>query len=263
MKCEDFHDCFNYLMSKTIKERKPFILCGDFNFNLLNYNNHQGTQQFVDLLLSHCFIPKVLHPTRHTPRSSTLIDNIFMNSEIFSTYSGNINASLSDHLPQFLFLEDIFGTTNNKDNKKKVFIYYSNYDKAKFVNKVKNLDWNKILILSTEHDVDSGFEMLFSDINSLIEGEFPKKSISKNKNLLKKPWMSKALLKSVKTRDHKHKLFLKEKDPSKKNRLFEEYKFYRNKLTELIRNKKKNSYYLEFFEKNNENCKKHGKESIT
>ena len=58
------------------KERKVFLL-GDFNINLLNYNDHQPTNGFLDSLFSNSFIPYILYPTRITSHSKTLIDNIF------------------------------------------------------------------------------------------------------------------------------------------------------------------------------------------
>ena len=48
----------------------------------------------------------ILQPTRVTKKSKTLIDNIFFNSLEFVTISGNITHSISDHLIQFVILED-------------------------------------------------------------------------------------------------------------------------------------------------------------
>ena len=61
------------------KERKQVFLLGDFNINLLNYNDNQPTNDFLDSLASNSFIPYILHPTRITSHSKTLIDNIFSN----------------------------------------------------------------------------------------------------------------------------------------------------------------------------------------
>ena len=88
-----------------IKEQKQVFLLGDFNINLLNYNDHQPTNDFLDSLASNSFIPYILHPTRITSHSKTLIDNIFSNYISHEIISGNITATISDHLPNFhLFL---------------------------------------------------------------------------------------------------------------------------------------------------------------
>ena len=51
----------------------------DFNLDLLHYNQHTSTQEFMDSLFSHMFIPLIMRPTRLTAHSVTLIDNIFTN----------------------------------------------------------------------------------------------------------------------------------------------------------------------------------------
>ena len=52
---------------------------GDFIINLLNYNDHQPTNDFLDSLVSNSFIPYILHPTIITGHSKTFIGNIFPN----------------------------------------------------------------------------------------------------------------------------------------------------------------------------------------
>ena len=78
-------------------EQKQVFLLDDFNINLLNYNDHQPTNDFLDSLASNSFIPYILHPTRITNHSKTLIDNNFCNFifPIFpiSILSGNITAT--------------------------------------------------------------------------------------------------------------------------------------------------------------------------
>ena len=59
--------------------------------------------------------PQITIPTRITPRSSTLIDNIFTNTVNESLASGNLSFSVSDHLAQFLIYPKL--TINNKEKK--------------------------------------------------------------------------------------------------------------------------------------------------
>ena len=89
------------------KERKQVFLLGDFNINLLNYNDHQPTNDFLGSLASNSFIPYILHSTRITSHSKTLIDNIFSDFISPEIISGNITATISDHLPQFSFVPNI------------------------------------------------------------------------------------------------------------------------------------------------------------
>ena len=56
-----------------------FFLCGDFNVDLLKYDKHAETNEFIDSLSSYMYLPYILHPTRVTGHSQTIIDNIFSN----------------------------------------------------------------------------------------------------------------------------------------------------------------------------------------
>ena len=87
------------LLEKTSKEQKSIFLLGDFNVNLLNYNEQNETNEFLDSLTSDSFIPLLLQPTRITSHSNTLIDNIFSNVIDPNIISGNLTAAISDHLP--------------------------------------------------------------------------------------------------------------------------------------------------------------------
>ena len=70
---------------------------GDFNINLLNYDSHPATADFVNTLSSYSFHPQILKPTRITELSATLTDNIFCNSLENLATSGNILSGIRDH----------------------------------------------------------------------------------------------------------------------------------------------------------------------
>ena len=89
------------------KEQKQIFLHGDPNINLLNYNKHYATNEFLDSLASNSIIPYILQPRRLISPFKTLIDNIFSNILSWEAISGNIIATKSDHLPQFLFVSNV------------------------------------------------------------------------------------------------------------------------------------------------------------
>ena len=109
MDLNDFNTNYlNNLLDKVSKEQKSVFLLGDFNINLLNYNDHNPTNEFLDSLASNSFVPYILQPTQLTFHSKTLIDNIFSNiisPEAISCYS---TSTISDHLPQFMIVPNVF-----------------------------------------------------------------------------------------------------------------------------------------------------------
>ena len=50
----------NPLLNKLSKEKNQVFLLGDLNINLLNYNDHQPTNECLDYLASNSFIPYIL-----------------------------------------------------------------------------------------------------------------------------------------------------------------------------------------------------------
>ena len=48
----DFNSSFNKLLGNISKEKKSIFLFEDFNTNFLNYNEHNRTNEFLDLLAS-------------------------------------------------------------------------------------------------------------------------------------------------------------------------------------------------------------------
>ena len=107
------------MLEKVSKEQKQTFLLGDFNINLLNYNVHQPTNDFLDSLPSTSIIPYILQPKRLTSHPKTLIDDIFSNILSSEIISGNLTATISDHLPQFLFAPDIL--SNSSYNRSNIF----------------------------------------------------------------------------------------------------------------------------------------------
>ena len=90
----EFNNDLNQMLEKVSKEQKQILLFGDFNINLLNYDVHQPTNDFLDSLASNYIIPYILHPTTLTSHSKTLTDNIFSKILSCEIISGNLTAKV-------------------------------------------------------------------------------------------------------------------------------------------------------------------------
>ena len=180
MDVTDFNNNFlNNLLKKINQEQKKVFLLGDFNIDLMHYNEHKPTNEFLDSLASNSYLPYIIQPSRHTSHSRTLIDNIFSNVISKDIICGNITATISDHLPQFLVSPNTFA--NPPSNKSNVFERdWSKFDQENFILDYFDIDWSNLLNLN-EENVDLSTNNFVNAMNSLLKKYAPFKKISKYK----------------------------------------------------------------------------------
>ena len=68
-----FIDNFDNIFALISKDKKHCYVMRDFNLDLLRYNHHVPTQEFIDSLFSHVFLPLISNPTCLTSCSATLV----------------------------------------------------------------------------------------------------------------------------------------------------------------------------------------------
>ena len=71
-------------------------------------NEDKPTNEFLDSLASKSYLPYIIQSNQHTCLFKTLIDNILSNVILKDIISGNITATIGDHLPQFLISSNVF-----------------------------------------------------------------------------------------------------------------------------------------------------------
>ena len=137
----------NKLLENICKEQKPIFLLGDLNVNLLNYNEHNQTNQSLDSLASNSFIPLILQQTKIPSHSNTLIDNMFSNVIDPDIISGNWTATISNHLPQFAIIPNMFGNILGNLNIKSHFYErdWYKFDQENFILDYFSVDWEDFL----------------------------------------------------------------------------------------------------------------------
>ena len=125
----------------------------------------------MDSLSSNSFIPAILQPTRINSHSNTLIDNIFSNIIDPDITSGNLNTTISDHLPQFAIIPNMFGNiTGNISN-----LYesdWSEFDQENFILDYFSVDWENLLKID-ELNADNSTKMYLGKINMLVDTYTP------------------------------------------------------------------------------------------
>ena len=145
---------------------------GDFNINLITYNDDKNTGNSLDTMFSQSFFPYITTPIRITRNTKTLIDNIYYTKPLNNIISGNLSSIISDHLIQFLigpsdFLEKSFKIINRQR-------CYKNFDKLKFKADLVKINWDGLCLNSNPNDALAHFLKI---VNKLLIKHAPYKTI--------------------------------------------------------------------------------------
>ena len=214
---------------------KSIILLGDINADLLKQND-QNIVNFMTLMHSFNFLPLITKATRFPPpgadSSPSLLDHIWSNS--FTQFSsGIITSDITDHCPTFLILPRI---KNVNEKIKITFREHADYAIELFGRRVSEFMNN----LDLEGNLSAVTELLITELDKLYRTCFPLKTKFVSHKRLSKPWLTSAIIKSIKTKAHYFKL-------SKLGIISNELnKAYRNKLNSVIRLAKR-TYYRRLF----------------
>lgn len=192
----------------------------------------QLKKDFINTLHSSSFFPTISTCTRITHATKTIIDNFITNIQNSTLASGTVFSEISDHFPIVLFLNlpaRPFSTHHEI--------------KVKIINAVtvqrlsEDLQAKPWCQIYNCNDADAAFETLTKEIADSIHLTIPEKTIRRS-TTNQNPWITKGILKSIKHKNKLYKRYINKPNCKNKN----EYINYRNKLTYIIRKRKRNHY---------------------
>jgi hypothetical protein len=94
----DFLNKYENLVCRIRNEKKKIIIGTDQNLDYLKINSHGNTRKFYELNMTNNLLPTILRPTRVTHNSATLIDNIYVDAELYTNIEAHvIPTDISDH----------------------------------------------------------------------------------------------------------------------------------------------------------------------
>ena len=169
---QEFTHFVNGILQTVTKENKHIFFLGDFNLNLLNYEHHSDTNDFLNSMVSH-LLPHILHPTRVTDHSATIIDDIFSNITDFETKSGNILCEISDHYPKFIILDKVIPDYKFCSFAKR---NYSNFDEIKFIEDFSAMDLD--ILHDSNAPVNEKFNCFYDKLSNLVDTHVPSKRMA-------------------------------------------------------------------------------------
>ena len=87
-------------IERTLRiENQQCYIMVDFNINLLNYDHHMETHDYVDAMFFNSLIAQITKPTRITSTTAILIHNILWG---YNQLQGILFSDISDQLPMFI-----------------------------------------------------------------------------------------------------------------------------------------------------------------
>ena len=242
-----FIEALTSLLDTIKAENRPCYIMGDFNLNLLNCDSHPPTQQFLDTMYSHSFIPLHNQPSRITSLTATCIDNIFTNILGTNQLAGILYTDISDHLPLFAVNE-----AQSAHNCPSHFSFrpINNASISSFVDQLSIESWSNVL---SNQDPNLAYDSFLSIFKDHYDTAFPlttRKTRNSN-NRPFKPWITPAIKKSLK---HKNKLYKRfHLRPTLYNEIT--YRRYKKELTITLKQAEK-LYYKHLLESNKHNIRK-------
>ena len=239
------------------KENSSIITGGDFNLDLLNMTNNTKFQEYFDIFVSNGLFPQITLPTRFSKKKATLIDQIFCRfaSNTSEIKSGIIVTKISDHLPCFSIIKiqekrkskpEYVKVNKNGPNSIDDFV-------AEVGDRLAEINFDSNLM----SDPNENYNKLEKIIKESKEKCLPLTEVKFKKYKHKiSPWITFAIINSIKSRD---KLYVKWKktnpDSQKYVDLEQLFSTHCNVLQKTIREAKK-KYYFEQFENFKSDIKK-------
>ena len=232
---ETFHEAIETKLNLLTDENCEVYIAGDINIYFLKYHTDNKTSDYLDMLLNLGFLPIITKATRITDHTATLIDHIYTNCPQKVVKSGVCLVGISDHLPVFCTIENKLPFIQER----KYYRDFSKFNNELFIDDLNKINFNNFV--ST--DVNQSMNGITNALKEVTNKHAPiRKTSNAQQRLLKKPWLSKGLLLSIKRRQKMFKSYFLSRDPEKVN----QYKRYNNKLNKLKELAKKNYFIAQF-----------------
>ena len=162
-------------MIAFVEKSKGLYLVGDFNINVLDFENNVKVKTFVNFAFPNSLIALINKPTSATKANATVIDHVLTNTFLNkSIKTGIFKTEISDHFPIFLITDPI--TSSETKNKWKLLYKRTINTTAKenFKNILARNNWDYIKEIDNPNEA---YSKILYDFASFYEEVFPKLEI--------------------------------------------------------------------------------------
>ena len=176
------------IMDTVNQENKLCVIMGDMNVDLLKYEVHSKTNEYLDGIFEHGFLPVISKPTRICKSSATLIDHIYINDVTSVCKSGIIITDLADHFGTFYISK---GKSTHLEARANKIRSFSRNNIDKFKSLLELIDYTHVMQIDCPNLAYSEFIKLYT---LAFEQSFPLRDVTKNNNVKREPWFTIGLL---------------------------------------------------------------------
>ena len=173
------------------------------NLDLLKHEHHLPTASYLDIMITHQLLPRIIRPTRIKNKSATLIDHLFTRDNEKFSLSGILATEIAgahgftDHFPIFSVLK-----IKPRKIEKIKFItktYFTEQGHEKRKNGLREENWNEVY---SETDPNKIYDLLQDKYSKHYHDAKTTRTIKNNTNRVKRePWMTDDILADMKKRD--------------------------------------------------------------
>ena len=190
------------------KKNNRIVVTGDINLDLLKHEHHLPTASYLDVVMSHGLLPRIVRPTRIKHKSASLIDHFFTANDDKTLLSGILATEIAgahgytDHYPIFSIIRK-----KPREKKKEKYITKSYFTEAGNVdrrNGLKNENWDEVY---SESDPNIVYDLIQEKYGRHYLAAKTIKTVKNNKNRIRKePWMTADILADMRKRDRLAKM---------------------------------------------------------
>ena len=218
------------VMSRLNQKNSDFYIVGDFNCNVLKYDEIPNVKSFIEMMYSNSAVNLVNKPTRF-PRGDqwgtpSLLDHFYTNQPSKVKNLGLLTDDVSDHFPIVATIS--MHACRDKNNNVSPYIRdFRNFDNDAFNNSLSEFR-------DSESDtLDARFYNLHCHILSCINTHLPwRKRTNRESAFADKPWISRGLQRSILERKRLYRIS-RETHQNQTERI-KKYNKYKKKLEKAL-----------------------------
>ena len=195
-------------LEKIMQEHKIVVFVGDFNYNLFKYSKDQHVTAFADTMSGFNLQPTINRPTRIVGKQKpSLIDNIFINSLEKNITTGNLVSKISDHMPNFMIMNDHTMPHSKTQTKTRSL---RNYDIDSYQKDIDSIDISPAL--GRYDDLNQIYKFYQDQLLAVMNKHAPFVTLTRGEMKWKqKPWITKKIQKLIRRKELVYSKYVRNK----------------------------------------------------